>query len=228
MLSRSMAVPKTQKTKEARKRQLLEAAIECFGTRGYHETQISDIIKRASVARGTFYLYFDSKREIFREIMEGLFLRVKNQIQSLPHDAVEKIPAQLLGNIARVTELLFAEPLLAKLLVNEAVGLDDEQDAQLSNFYNQILDYIHRGLKQGQDMGFVRQGNVPVMAICLLGSFKEIFYQTLLGTEKPSQSDVIQELFRTVAGAVIDPSKLILIEAFLNSSIQLNKLVEAQ
>lgn len=212
-----MVSPKTQKTKEERKRQLLEAALKCFGTKGYHDTQISDIIKKAEVARGTFYLYFESKREIFREIMGELFLRVKNQIQSLPHDAIEKIPSQLLGNISRITDLLFSEPLLAKLLVNEAVGLDEEQDAQLGEFYKQILDYIHRGLRQGQDMGFVRQGNVPIMAICLLGSFKEIFYQSFLGIEKPSQSDVIHELFRTVAGAVIDPAKLVLVDAFLNT-----------
>lgn len=207
--------PKTPKTKEQRKRELLNAALHCFGTKGYHDTQISDIIKKADIARGTFYLYFEGKREIFKEIMAELFQKVVNQIQSLPHDAIEKIPSQLLGNISRVTELLFAEPMLAKLLVNEAVGLDEEQDAQLSNFYNMILDYIHRGLKQGQDMGFVRQGNVPVMAICLLGSFKEIFYQSFLGTNNPVQSDVVQELFRVVVGAVIDPAKLVLVEEFL-------------
>ncbi len=205
-------------SKEERSRQLLQAALECFGTKGYHQTQVSDIIEKAEVARGTFYLYFESKREIFKALMEELFEKVTSQIQSLPHDAVEKIPSQLLGNISRVTGLLFGEPLLTRLLVNEAVGLDEEQDAQLRNFYNQILDYIHRGLKQGQDMGFVREGNVQVMALCLLGSLKEIFYQSLLGTEKTKKEEVVQELFRTVAGAVIDPPKLFLVENFLFAS----------
>jgi len=204
-----MAPPKT---KEERKRQLLDAALECFGTRGYHETQVSDIIKRADVARGTFYLYFEGKREIFRALMEELFEKVTSQIQSLPHDAIEKIPSQLLGNITRITDLLFAQPLLTRLLVNEAVGLDDEQDDQLRDFYRQILDYIHRGLTQGQEMGFVREGNIEVMALCLLGSLKEIFYQSLLGTEAIQKQDVVHELFRTVAGAVIDPSKMFLMD----------------
>lgn len=204
-----------QFSKEERKRQLLDAALTCFGTKGYHQTQVSDIIQKADVARGTFYLYFESKREIFKELMEELFQKVTTQIQSLPRDAVEKIPSQLLGNISRVTHLLFEEPLLTRLLFNEAVGLDEEQDSQLRNFYNQILDYIHRGLKQGQEMGFVREGNVQVMALCLLGSLKEIFYQSLLGTEKTKKEEVVQELFRTVAGAVIDPSKFFLIEVYL-------------
>lgn len=206
-----------QLSKEERKRQLLNAALECFGTNGYHQTQISDIIKQADVARGTFYLYFESKREIFKALMEELFEKVTSQIQALPRDAIEKIPTQLLGNISRVTNLLFEAPLLTRLLFNEAVGLDEEQDFQLRNFYSQILDYIHRGLKQGQEMGFVREGKVSVMALCLLGSLKEIFYQSLLGTEKIKKEEVVQELFRSVAGAVIDPSKLFLIEHFLKS-----------
>ncbi len=204
-----------RQSKEKRIKQLLDAALECFGNRGYHHTQVSDIIEKAKVARGTFYLYFESKREIFDVLMRELFDKVKKQIQSLPYDAIDKIPAQLLGNIERVTGLLFTEPLLTRLLFNEAVGLDAEQDEELRNFYGQILNYIHRGLKQGQEMGFVREGNVPMMALCLLGSLKEIFYQSLLGTEKIKKKEVVRELFRSVAGAVIDPSKLFLVEGFL-------------
>ncbi len=201
--------------REQRRTSLLQAAQFCFGKKGYHATQISDIIAKAKVARGTFYLYFESKREIFTALMEELLKKVTSQIQTLPRDAIEKIPSQLLGNIERVTHLLFDEPLLTRLLFNEAVGLDKEQDAQLRNFYNQILDYIQRGLKQGQEMGFVRKGNVPVMALCLLGSLKEIFYQSVLQTEKPKPEEITHEVFRTVAGAVIDPAKFFLVEEFL-------------
>ncbi len=201
--------------REQRRSSLLHAAQFCFGKKGYHATQVSDIIAKAKVARGTFYLYFKSKREIFKALMEELLEKVTGQIQTLPRDAVEKIPSQLLGNIQRVTTLLFEEPLLTRLLFNEAVGLDKEQDAQLRNFYHQILDYIRRGLKQGQEMGFVREGNVPVMALCLLGSLKEIFYQSVLQNKQPKAEEVTEEVFRMVAGAVIDPSKFFLVEEFL-------------
>ena len=210
-----MVMKRESTHREQRRTSLLQAAQFCFGKKGYHATQISDIIAKAKVARGTFYLYFKSKREIFKALMEELLKKVTGQIQTLPRDAVEKIPAQLLGNIQRVTTLLFSEPLLTRLLFSEAVGLDKEQDAQLRNFYNRILDYIQRGLRQGQEMGFVRKGNVPVMALCLLGSLKEIFYQSVLQTEKPQAEEVTQEVFRTVAGAVIDPTKFFLVEEFL-------------
>lgn len=190
-------------TKEERRRQLLDAAVQVFGKKGYHETQIADIIKKANVARGTFYLYFTSKREIFAALMEELFTQVTSQVRSLPREAVDQIPHQLLGNIERITNLLLDNPLLTRLLFAEAMGLDKELDTQLKEFYSQILDYIQRGLRQGQEMKFVRDGDIQAMSIALLGSFKEIFYQNLLGTEKIKRHTLLTEYFQFVVSAII-------------------------
>ena len=47
-----------------RREQILSAAREVFNEKGYETTTITDIVRRAGVAQGTFYLYFPSKREI--------------------------------------------------------------------------------------------------------------------------------------------------------------------
>ncbi|MBI2082419.1 MAG: TetR/AcrR family transcriptional regulator [Deltaproteobacteria bacterium] len=192
-------------SKDERRRQLIKAAIEAFGRRGYHRTQVSDIIEEAGVARGTFYLYFEGKREIFDAIMLELFGRVREEVRTLPRDAVMKIPTQLRGNIERVTDLLLKNSLLAKILFNEAVGLDPELDKRLRNFYGQLLDLIQRGLNQGQEMGFVREGNVEVMAIALLGAFKEIFYQSLIQRKAPEKNIIVEEIYRLVISAIAKP-----------------------
>jgi AcrR family transcriptional regulator len=193
-------------SKTERQRQLLDAAILVFGARGYHRTQVSDIIKQADVARGTFYLYFKSKREIFDTIMTELFEQVSSQIKTLPHDATDKIPEQLMGNIERITNLLLDNPPLTKILFNESVGLDTELDERLKKFYGQILDYIRRGLRQGQEMGFVREGDHRILSMTLLGSLKEVFYQYLLGTERPEREDINREIFRFVIAAIAHPN----------------------
>ena len=54
----------------ARRQQLLDAAAWVFARKGYRAAAISDIIARAHVARGTFYLYFASKEQIFLAIVE--------------------------------------------------------------------------------------------------------------------------------------------------------------
>lgn len=60
-----------------RRQQLLDAATWVFARKGYRNSQISDIIARAGVARGTFYLYFKSKEQIFLAIVEDFHGRIK-------------------------------------------------------------------------------------------------------------------------------------------------------
>ncbi|PAV33520.1 TetR family transcriptional regulator, partial [Bacillus licheniformis] len=49
--------------------ELLHIALELFATKGYHAAKISDIVKQAGVAQGTFYWHFKSKEEIAKEII---------------------------------------------------------------------------------------------------------------------------------------------------------------
>ena len=56
--------------RESRRAHILHTALEVFATNGYHQTRVSDIIEAAGIARGTFYLYFESKSAIFLELLE--------------------------------------------------------------------------------------------------------------------------------------------------------------
>ncbi|WP_334077459.1 TetR/AcrR family transcriptional regulator [Paenibacillus sanfengchensis] len=57
--------------RDARKSQLMDIAVERFAKYGYQNTKISDIVKDAGVAQGTFYWYFKSKEAIALEIIES-------------------------------------------------------------------------------------------------------------------------------------------------------------
>ena len=55
---------------------LLRAAVDVFASKGYTATRVSDIVERAGVAQGTFYLYFKSKQVIFEELFDSCFSRL--------------------------------------------------------------------------------------------------------------------------------------------------------
>ena len=52
-----------------RKQQLLDSAAALFAERGYAETRVLDIVRRAGVAKGLFYWYFENKEALFRELV---------------------------------------------------------------------------------------------------------------------------------------------------------------
>src|SRR3954468_13980654 len=62
---------------DARRRQLLSAATTVFARRGYRAASISDIVATAGVARGTFYLYFESKAQVFLAIADDFYDRLE-------------------------------------------------------------------------------------------------------------------------------------------------------
>lgn len=63
------AEPRWQRRKEARPAELLAAALEIFVERGYAGTRLDDVAARAGVSKGTLYLYYANKEELFKAVV---------------------------------------------------------------------------------------------------------------------------------------------------------------
>src|SRR5438552_12296881 len=63
--------PRSRKGEQTRAR-LLDAAKEIFEENGFLDARISDIAERAGLSHGSFYHYFDSKEQVFREVAEAV------------------------------------------------------------------------------------------------------------------------------------------------------------
>ncbi|WP_096188766.1 TetR family transcriptional regulator [Evansella halocellulosilytica] len=68
--------------KERKYELLLDSAIKVMTEKGFEKTAVSQIVKEAGVAQGTFYLYFSSKSEIIPAIAERIFNEQMNEIKS--------------------------------------------------------------------------------------------------------------------------------------------------
>jgi AcrR family transcriptional regulator len=78
---------------EARRAEILAAALEEFTARGYAATRLDDVAKRAGIAKGTIYLYFADKETLFQELVRSMVhpvLGTLEQMRSLD------IPARML------------------------------------------------------------------------------------------------------------------------------------
>lgn len=164
----------------ARREQILRHAAALFGQRGYHETSISDIIRAAGIARGTFYLYFENKRAIFAELIDLMVVRIKARIRRVDvSPGAPSVRAQLLANITGVLELLAENRALLSILLEGAVGLDKGFAAKLADFYAQITATIDQSLGLGRQMGLVRACDTRVAALTAVGALKEVLLDML-------------------------------------------------
>jgi AcrR family transcriptional regulator len=61
--------PRWERRKDARPQELLAAALDLFVERGYASTRLEDVARRAGVSKGTLYLYFTNKEELFKAVV---------------------------------------------------------------------------------------------------------------------------------------------------------------
>lgn len=168
--------------REHRRREILRAARTVFSANGYHATGVADIIAQAGIARGTFYLYFTSKREVFETLLDEFLDLLRSRVHRIDETVgIEGIQFQLRDNVTGVLDAFAENPELSRIILNEAVGLDKGFDDKLSEFYQGLLDLIEQSLTLGQDLGIVRPLDTRVIAAAILGSVKEVVQRVLHG-----------------------------------------------
>jgi len=162
---------------EDRRKQIVTAATKCFARQGYHATSISHIIDEAEIARGTFYLYFKSKHEIFQFILDDFIELLGSQIKMIDMKSPENPALQMRGNVERVVDAILERPELGKILFNEAVGLDEVIQERLRAFYNRLLSIIQSSVRRGISFGLVRDVDARVVSCIALGGVRELLTQ---------------------------------------------------
>jgi len=168
-------VSRAQRLRESRRAAVLTVSRRIFSQKGYHATSINDIIEAADIARGTFYLYFESKRAIFDELLDDLVTTLQAQVKRIDVGPGAPPPVeQMNATVDRVLKTLLDNREIARILLREAVGIDADFDRKLSEFYGRIEAMIVGGLNTGRQLGIVRPCDAKVVARCILGSIKEV------------------------------------------------------
>jgi len=164
--------------KPERRHQILGVARDVFARHGYHAAKIDDIVAAAGVARGTFYLYFEDKRSIFEEIVDGMIARLATSIVRVdPSDASRSVAEQVRDNVQRVVRVLLEDHATTKILLSDALGVDPEFDRKLLSFYEEMSTMLGRTLRDGQKLGIVRAGDARLMSWLAMGALKEVMFQ---------------------------------------------------
>lgn len=184
--------------REERRQQILDNAKRLFSEKGYHATTVADIIEASSIARGTFYLYFDSKRAIFEDLLEHLFAVLRTKITRIDVSAgtVEAVVDQVHENVNGIIGTFIAQREMTKILLSEAVGLDAGFDRKLFEFYARVTELLRASLERGIEMGILRPFDPRVVASCILGSVKEVMYHYVMGDVLPDQDTIVREILR--------------------------------
>jgi AcrR family transcriptional regulator len=156
-------VPRTERGRRTR-RALLDAAAFEFGQVGFHDASISGITRRAGVALGSFYTYFDSKDAIFRALVRDLSGQVRDAVAPAIAAAPDGIAAEQAG-LEHFLAFVRTHRELYRI-VDEAEFVDAES---FRLHYQGTADRIAARLRAAADRGEIRDDVSDVHAWAVMG-----------------------------------------------------------
>ncbi len=162
-LSSTDKTPKTARGKKTRDK-LLQAAEKEFGDKGFHATAISGITYRAGVALGTFYTYYQSKEEIFQDLVSYMSQRTRRWIGERVAGAPDRMAAERLGieayiEFARQHKGIYRIITEAEFVANDAYR----------EHYNNFADAYRDNLEKAGESGEIRQGDYETWTWAIMG-----------------------------------------------------------
>jgi AcrR family transcriptional regulator len=214
MKSTDVAPPKPLTSRGQRTRdQLVAAARTIFERDGFASARITDIADLAGVAHGTFYTYFDSKDEIFRElivIVRDEMLRGDAAASDAPQ--AERVEAPW-ASIARANRRYLATYRANHRLMviwEQAATLNDEFQGTLGESRQQFTERAERKIRELQEQGVADATLDARYAAVALGAMVSKFaYIWFTGREVFDFEKAVQQLTRIWCAALgIDASDL--------------------
>jgi len=162
----AVSADKAPKTARGRRtlRQLLDAAADEFGEKGFHEASISQITQRAGVAIGSFYTYFDSKEEVFTALVRDLSAQVRDYVAPRISSQANQLDAEREGQQAFL-EFARAHKEIYRI-IDEAEFVDP---ATYREHYTSTAKRIAARLDAAQARGEISAGSSEIRAWALMG-----------------------------------------------------------
>src|SRR5215831_17898409 len=197
MTTASQARVKRAAARDERRQQLIDAAREVFTHKGYHATTVDDITRAAGVAKGTFYLYFSEKREVFYEVVRAFFQLIKDVGSSVAREvrSADEFLARAEQAALEMLRIFAANRQLARLAYRESMGLDDRLEQMIRDFYRDIAQVEADNIRRGIELGMFRPVNPLVCAYAHIGMIERVLLQSLhRDSGLPAPELVVREL----------------------------------
>lgn len=175
-----MSAPSRKKVSPAeaaadRRKQILKAAVEVFAERGFHRTRVSDIAKRAGVAYGLIYHYFDSKDHVLNSVFDENWAVFMKVIEGFRDDPARTAPEKLASISGILIDALAVAPSTIQVIIQEVVRSDRFVLPEKLSAFNAAFSVVRTIIRDGQARGEIRCSVDPeVAAYAFFGALETI------------------------------------------------------
>lgn len=156
------------------KERLIETAKELFSQKGYHETRVSDIVKKADVAQGTFYFYFKSKEDLFLNLIQKPHQELLEKLSKYTtpegslEEAIDNFTVDFLSEVYKNKEI-------AQIFFGQLLGINEEFRELYIRKISDIQNILYRLLNN-----YLDPDTSQLLSTMILGFLRQLFFNCLI------------------------------------------------
>lgn len=183
------SVPKDPETTKAR---ILDAALDVFSNKGYHDSTVDEIVEVSSTSKGSVYFHFPNKQRLFLALVDRfadlLERRVKEAISE--HDAgIDRVRAALLACL----ETFGRYRRLAKILLVQAAGLGSAFEEKRQEVLERFAQLVQIYLLEAVEVGDLAPMDTEVVSHAWIGAINAVVIRWVY-TGSPTPDRILDTL----------------------------------
>ncbi len=201
--------PRWRRRKDARPADITAAALGVFTERGFAAARMEEIAKRAGVSKGTLYLYFATKEDMFRAVVRNVVAPNLATIRAAMEAADLPFAAIIRTFLPRFADLVTTVPVgaVAKMVIGESRNFPGLAKVWHDDVIQQALGLIAGLVERAQAKGEVRPGDPRTHAFSIIGPmmigvlWRETF--TPVGGADPDLPAIARQHAETILGGLL-------------------------
>jgi len=169
---------RTHRSPEARREQILQAALTCFGEHGYHASTMDDLVRASGLSKGSLYWHFRSKEEVFLAVFDAFAEELYGQ-----WDAAAESSEEAMSVLQREFELsaeIFSNQRVFLLAFAEFLSHPAARD-RMAGTYTVVREKLAAIIERGRRAKSIRSGPpADRLASTLIGAIEGLLLQWLV------------------------------------------------
>lgn len=199
LMNKKVSSNKKRVTKTNRKEEIMKAAAILFSQKSYHDVTVDQIAEQVGVAKGTIYLYFESKENLYLGILE----HTHETIESILVKEIEKndpAPQKLQKVLTLIFQFYFQNRDVLRILTRDETRLIREHYDFTERWRQRRIKLYRKILEKGIKEGSFRPANTELMALIVFGLVGSAmsFYPTDM-----TAGEIAEEVFSMISEGIM-------------------------
>ncbi len=171
---------------------ILDAAMNIFSAKGFHDTKLDEIVAEASISKGSIYFHFPNKEKLFIALVDQFADVIERRAREAIGQEAQGM-VRVRAALAAVLETFGKYRLPAKLLLVQAVGLGTVFERKRMEVTDRFALLIQTYLDEAVADGSIAPVNTHIVSHAWMGAIYSVVIQWVY-TGEPSQDEIMEAL----------------------------------